>query len=88
MDDGFFVPSRADGMATFPGPNSTTILVRNHEVSVGADPEESPFQGQTHLAARLGRTQVYGVDGDGISCRGARRPSCSILTRSAWSGSS
>ena len=32
MDDGLFVPSSHDGMATFPGPNGKTILVRNHEV--------------------------------------------------------
>jgi secreted PhoX family phosphatase len=33
MDDGLFVPGAHDGMATFPGPDGKTILVRNHEVS-------------------------------------------------------
>ncbi len=33
MDDGKLVPSGHDGMATFPGPNNTTILVRNHELN-------------------------------------------------------
>ncbi|MGG6294264.1 alkaline phosphatase PhoX [Leptolyngbya sp. AN02str] len=32
MDDGNLVPSAHDGMAAFPGPNQTTILVRNHEL--------------------------------------------------------
>ncbi|HKL19895.1 MAG TPA: alkaline phosphatase PhoX, partial [Halalkalibaculum sp.] len=29
MDDGFYVPHRPDGMATFPGPDGLTILIRN-----------------------------------------------------------
>ncbi len=33
MDDGLFVPSSHDGMATFDGSGGKTILVRNHEVS-------------------------------------------------------
>jgi uncharacterized protein len=35
MSDGTPVPDRHDGMAAFPGPNNTTILVRNHEHSPG-----------------------------------------------------
>ncbi|HYE97997.1 MAG TPA: alkaline phosphatase PhoX [Planctomycetota bacterium] len=33
MDDGFLVPASHDGMAAFPGPDGTTILVRNHELT-------------------------------------------------------
>jgi uncharacterized repeat protein (TIGR03803 family) len=33
MDDGNRVPGLHDGMAAFPGPNNTTILVRNHELN-------------------------------------------------------
>ncbi|MBD0263556.1 MAG: DUF839 domain-containing protein [Tolypothrix sp. Co-bin9] len=33
MDDGNRVPGGHDGMAAFTGPNNTTILVRNHELS-------------------------------------------------------
>ncbi len=33
MDDGQIVPPSHDGMATFPGPNGLTLIVRNHEVS-------------------------------------------------------
>lgn len=32
MDDGLLVPGRHDGMGAFPGPDGTTILVRNHEI--------------------------------------------------------
>jgi len=35
MDDGGQVPGSHDGMAAFEGPNGSTILVRNHEVSAG-----------------------------------------------------
>ncbi len=31
MSDGYRVPGRPDGMACFPGPNGTLILMRNHE---------------------------------------------------------
>lgn len=34
MSDGNPVPGDHDGMAAFPGPNNTTILVRNHEVNL------------------------------------------------------
>ena len=34
MDDGYKVPGLHDGMAAFPGPSGTTILVRNHELSL------------------------------------------------------
>ena len=33
MDDGQIVPPAHDGMATFPGPDGLTLIVRNHEVS-------------------------------------------------------
>ena len=32
MSDGSLVPAGHDGMAAFPGPGNTTILVRNHEL--------------------------------------------------------
>lgn len=43
MDDGFLVPGRPDGMATFSGPDDSTILVRNHEVNYSAGPDEGPW---------------------------------------------
>ncbi len=39
MNDGNLVPGDHDGMAAFPGPNNTTILVRNHELSPSEKPE-------------------------------------------------
>lgn len=33
MDDGYLVPDKPDGMATFPGPEGTTILIKNHEMN-------------------------------------------------------
>lgn len=35
MNDGTLVPSNHDGMAAFPGPRNTVILVRNHELGTG-----------------------------------------------------
>ncbi|QLE54569.1 alkaline phosphatase PhoX [Nostoc sp. TCL26-01] len=35
MNDGTLVPGAHDGMAAFPGPRNTVILVRNHELSTG-----------------------------------------------------
>jgi secreted PhoX family phosphatase len=32
MDDGLFVPGKADGMASFAGPGGMAIIVRNHEL--------------------------------------------------------
>ena len=32
MTDGLLVPDKADGMATFAGPDGTTIVIRNHEI--------------------------------------------------------
>jgi len=59
MSDGFFVPSRHDGMATFPGPNGLTLLVRNHEVSPNADPEESAFGADLALLERVDSSLFY-----------------------------
>src|SRR5687768_2354696 len=42
MDDGFVVPAAHDGMGAFNGPNGTTILVRNHELSF-SDLDSGPF---------------------------------------------
>jgi secreted PhoX family phosphatase len=37
LGDGSPVPAWHDGMAAFPGPRGTTILVRNHEIGFGPD---------------------------------------------------
>lgn len=35
LSNGMLTPNRHDGMATFPGPDGTVLLVRNHEVDAG-----------------------------------------------------
>ncbi|MBD2449307.1 DUF839 domain-containing protein [Nostoc sp. FACHB-152] len=42
MSDGTIVPAGHDGMAAFPGPRNTTILVRNHELG---ESSENPVVG-------------------------------------------
>lgn len=49
MSDGNPVPSLHDGMATFPGPNGTTILIRNHEVYPGLPSSYRPVEAPAHL---------------------------------------
>lgn len=43
--DGTPRPGDADGMGAFPGPNNTTILCVNHELSVGEPPVVPPVDG-------------------------------------------
>lgn len=59
MTDGFIVPTRHDGMATFPGPDGTTLLVRNHEMTLDASPAEGPFGAELELLSRLDRDLLY-----------------------------
>lgn len=70
MSDGFFVPSRHDGMATFPGPDGMTLLVRNHELTLDADPEEGPFGADLSLLSRLDPSQIYDGGRDGTPALG------------------
>jgi uncharacterized protein len=42
MTDGYRVPGNPDGMACFPGPNGTLVLLRNHELIVSS---RGPYQG-------------------------------------------
>jgi uncharacterized protein len=41
MSDGYRVPGKPDGMACFPGPNGSLVLLRNHEVTTNAN--DSPY---------------------------------------------
>ncbi|WP_078544840.1 alkaline phosphatase PhoX [Litchfieldia alkalitelluris] len=43
MTDGSPIPGMFDGMAAFEGPNNTTVLVRNHEISGGPAFGKNPF---------------------------------------------
>ncbi len=71
MTDGFLVPSLADGMAAFPGPDGTTILLRNHEFRVGHPDELGPFGGAKKLWEKLDRRFVYDRRPDGSPCLGS-----------------
>ena len=70
MTDGFFVPEDHDGMAAFPGPNGLTILVRNHEVSLGAPAERGPFGAGNELMERLGPDDLYDAGRNSEPCLG------------------
>ncbi len=59
MDDGFFVPHRPDGMATFPGPDGLTILIRNHEVNAAKGGDESAFGSDFALTTKLDKDEFY-----------------------------
>jgi secreted PhoX family phosphatase len=58
MDDGFVVPAAHDGMGAFNGPNGTTILVRNHELSF-SDLDKGPFGRGASLRSRLDSARLY-----------------------------
>ncbi|SMO46762.1 alkaline phosphatase PhoX [Fodinibius sediminis] len=59
MDDGLYVPHRPDGMATFPGPDGLTILIRNHEVNAAKGGAESAFGEDFALTDKLGANEFY-----------------------------
>ena len=59
MDDGFYVPHRPDGMATFPGPDGLTILIRNHEVNAAKGGAESAFGEDFGLTSKLSSEDFY-----------------------------
>ena len=62
MDDGLILPGKPDGMAAFPGPNGTTILIRNHEINPAVNPSLGPFGKQNALLTDAIRTKMYDAD--------------------------
>jgi len=64
MTDGNLVPGAADGMAAFPGPSGTILLVRNHELSTSGTPVIAPA-GSTYNPALRGGTTNLIVDNEG-----------------------
>ena len=69
MNDGFFVPGAADGMATFPGPNGKIIIIRNHEVSQG-DVAGGPFGVNKELLSKIDPDMVYDYGHGDFPCMG------------------
>jgi secreted PhoX family phosphatase len=57
MDDGFYVPGNPDGMATFPGSNGKTIIIRNRENSLGGS--GGPFGPENELLTKINSRKIY-----------------------------
>jgi uncharacterized protein len=64
MSDGTLVPAGHDGMAAFPGPGNTTILVRNHELSSSLPANYNyPVSGTTKYSnGAIGGTTTLVID--------------------------
>lgn len=58
MDDGFRVPGKHDGMATFSRPDGLTVVVRNHELDHD-DVDLGPFEDGNALPAGFDRGLLY-----------------------------
>ncbi len=71
MDDGYRVPHRPDGMATFPGPDGLTVLIRNHEVNFNADLAEGAFGEDLTKQLELDPSLMYDAGTErGRPCQG------------------
>lgn len=66
MADGLLVPGQPDGMASFPGPDGLTLLVRNHELEASWA-KRGAFGEQNELLGKVDPSKVYDI--------GAKRPS-------------
>lgn len=69
MDDGFYVPYKADGMAAIPLGGSRVALLRNHELNP-RDLNYGPLGHGRRLADRLKPDQAYDVGPDGYPLPG------------------
>jgi len=58
MDDGYRVPGLHDGMAAFPGPAGSTILVRNHELTLDHQ-AVGPFGPENELLKETDQQKFY-----------------------------
>jgi secreted PhoX family phosphatase len=59
MDDGLKVPALHDGMAAFPGPDSKTLLVRNHEVNDDSETSSGAFGDNYELLSSIDTSKLY-----------------------------
>jgi secreted PhoX family phosphatase len=69
MDDGLFVPGDPDGMAAFPGPSGTTVVIRNHELTP-YQKYASPFGKENKLLSRIPRSSFYDYGKGEFPCIG------------------
>lgn len=63
MDDGLLVPGAPDGMATFPGSDGLTLLIRNHELRPG---RSGPFGRMNERLSKIAPEKIYDY-GEGIT---------------------
>lgn len=70
MNDGLYVPGLPDGMAAFPGPDGRTILVRNHEINVGAESTDGAFGPNDEMLDDVGAERLYDAGTDAGPCLG------------------
>jgi len=69
MSDGFLLPGKADGMATFVGPEGRIIIIRNHEVSPD-DLASGAFGEKLELLSKLNKEQLYDYGRGVMPCLG------------------
>lgn len=65
MDGGVPVPGQFDGMAAFPGPGGSTVLVRNHELESGGSGSQAIEGVAPYDAGQPGGTSALVVSPDG-----------------------
>jgi secreted PhoX family phosphatase len=70
MNDGFLVPAKHDGMASFPGPEGKTIVIRNHEMSPDIAGGGGPFGLENELFGRLSPGEAYDNGKGAVRCKG------------------
>lgn len=69
MDDGFFLPGKPDGMAAFAGPDNSTIVVRNHEISPEMR-ELGAFGENNVLLGKMTKAHMYDIGSRELPCLG------------------
>ena len=69
MDDGYKVPGAHDGMAAFPGPAGSTILVRNHELTIESQ-RSGAFGSTNELLKNTDRQKLYDAGSSTSPCLG------------------
>ena len=70
MTDGFVVPARPDGMATFPAAGGRTVIVRNHEIDSDAAADSGAFGHGHELLGRLDAELLYDAGAAGAPALG------------------
>ena len=61
MSDGFYLPDKPDGMATFPSSKANEmILVSNHEINPGAPAKDGPLGNKNFRLEVISEDLIYG----------------------------